>query len=137
MSQHPSRVTEASVQRAVLQCLELLGVDAWRQNVGVFRAEHKGKVRYIRCGLKGQADVMGILPGGRMLAIEVKRPGKGPTADQVAFMRRVNRLGGVAFWATSSDVVEDVLGSILGDPRLRVDVKPDGSMDLTDEELPR
>lgn len=57
--------------------------------------------------LKGVSDIVGILPGGRFLAIEVKRPGneRGVTLEQRAFIDRINKSGGLAFVATSiSDV---------------------------------
>lgn len=126
---------EAEVQRAILDTLRFLGVDCWRANTGAVAAEHKGRSRFVRFGVKGQSDILGILPGsGRFLAIEVKRPGNRPTADQVAFLMRVNDAGGIAFWATSARTVEHAIKALLLNPNLRVEVTADGSMDLTDEE---
>jgi hypothetical protein len=125
---------ERDVQKAILAILSLLGVDAWRQNVGTFMATSNGKTRRIKAGQKGQSDILGILPGGRFLAIECKRPGaKRPTDNQIAFMRRVNSNGGFAFWATSAFTVEHVIRAVLANPRLRIETDDDGRQDLTDE----
>ena len=47
---------------------------------------------------KGIADILGVYKG-RFLAIEVKRPGLKPTADQQAFIDNVNEAGGIGFVA--------------------------------------
>lgn len=84
------------------------GVHAWRNNTGVARTGG----RFIRYGIKGQADISGILRGGRRLEIEVKLPdGKHPvTEEQKSFGSMVNGLGGVWFVARS---VEEVVTKIL------------------------
>lgn len=93
---------ERGIQTAILKYLHLKGIWAWVTN-------RKGRLvngRWIPSQLpSGHSDVMGILPGGRVLMVEVKDVGKKPTADQLAFMERVNALGGVAFWADSVDTV--------------------------------
>jgi len=58
--------------------------------------EYKGKGRFIRFGPPGQSDILGVLPDGRILAIEVKKPGgKKPTFEQVLFLETIRRHGGV------------------------------------------
>ena len=125
---------EAEIQRAILATLKHLGVDCWRHNVGGFPVESGGTRRYVRAGEKGQSDILGLLPGGRFCAVEVKRPGNRPTADQIAFMQRINEAGGFAFWATSAQTVENVVRAALLNPTVRVVTADDGSQDLTDEE---
>ncbi len=44
---------------------------------------------------RGVSDLLGCLPGGKMLAIEVKRPGGKPTLDQIAVIDDVRRRGGL------------------------------------------
>jgi hypothetical protein len=63
-----------------------------------------GRVRSFR-GLRGVSDVLGVLPGGRFLAIECKGPTGRPSPEQVEFIERVRAAGGVAFVARS---LEDV-----------------------------
>lgn len=47
---------------------------------------------------KGMADLHGMLSGqsGRYFALEVKRPGEKPTAEQLAFLDEVRAGGGIA-----------------------------------------
>ena len=54
---------------------------------------------------KGYADLHGMLPGGRYFALEVKRPGETATDEQAAFIRAVQRGGGIAEVVTSFDEV--------------------------------
>lgn len=84
----------------VKQCLDLLalrGVFAWRQNQGAVSGEYKGKRRFIRfAGADGISDIIGVLPGGKMLAVECKMPGNKPTPEQLDFMQKVRHQGGIA-----------------------------------------
>lgn len=98
---------ERDILGAVLQYLNLHKNVAWatRFNVGAMYIEK----RYVSFGFKGLSDIIGQLKDGRMLAVEVKRPGKLPTADQEAFMRLVNSSGGLAFWADDVFDVEEKL----------------------------
>ncbi|GHT89395.1 hypothetical protein FACS1894137_18550 [Spirochaetia bacterium] len=47
-------------------------------------------------GLKGSSDILGILPGGRFLAIEVKAPGGRLSPEQKQFLAEIRELGGLA-----------------------------------------
>lgn len=65
---------------------------------------------------KGVSDILGVLPGGRFLAIEVKKqPGKKPTALQGRFIDCVNKAGGLAFVAVCVDDVAVALDYLRGD----------------------
>lgn len=65
--------------------------------------------------IKGISDILGILPDGRFLAIEVKIPNKGgqpkskPTDHQLWFLNEVNRNGGLGFVACSFDDIDSHL----------------------------
>jgi hypothetical protein len=133
---------EAAVLAACLKLLKLRRVPAWRNNSGMFPGFGAGgRKRPVRAGLgTGSADIVGILGGpflgdvpsaGRLLAVEIKRPGERPTAAQVAWLRAVNAAGGLAFWV--DDVAElarvlDIVGAgaRAGLP-LRVLIADDGS----------
>jgi hypothetical protein len=52
------------------------------------------------------SDILGCLPDGRFLAIEVKSDNGHATDEQAAFIADVIRHGGVAFVARSMDDVE-------------------------------
>jgi hypothetical protein len=84
---------ETAVVKAVLQYLQhVRGWVAWRSNSGALKAEN----RLVRFGTPGQADVLGVLPGGRLLAVECKRPGGKTTALQRAWLDMVASAGGLA-----------------------------------------
>src|SRR4051812_32716276 len=104
---------ETDLVRACLDWLALHRVLAWRMNntggfdpvKKVFRSFH---------GLKGVSDILGVLPRaaevggarltiGAFLAVETKRPGERPRADQEAFLASVRDRGGVGLCVHSLD----------------------------------
>jgi len=104
---------EADVLRAVLRVLELHPRVKWarRMNSGAGRIVRQGGVsQFIRFGFPGCPDVLGMLDGGRLLAVEVKRPSGRTTDEQAAFLRLVADHGGVALVARSADDVVAALG---------------------------
>ena len=101
--------TESQIQKSILEWLRWHKFFVWRNNSGMQVLPGKDKYYVVRQGIKGSSDIIGILPGGQFLAIEVKRPGNKPTPDQDAFMEKINTLGGVAFVAYSIDDVEKKL----------------------------
>ena len=102
-SKPPNRPLEAAVLKAVIRTLALHPRVSWahRMNVGAFRDGN----RYVRVGFVGCSDLLGQTTDGRFLAVEVKRPGGRPTTEQIEFLGRVQRAGGVAFVAWSVDDV--------------------------------
>jgi hypothetical protein len=77
----------------------LRGVSAWRSNTGAARFGD----RFVRFGVPGVADILGVLPpSGRLLAVEVKGPGGRVRPSQRAFLDNVEAAGGLAL------VVRDV-----------------------------
>lgn len=91
-------IPEAAVLDVVLKALRLHRKVAWcnRMNTGALK---DATGRPVHFGFVGLSDVIGQTVSGRFLAVEVKRAGKFPTPDQVAFLERVQRHGGVAFVA--------------------------------------
>jgi len=83
---------EGAVLSACLDYLALRGVLAWRNNTGAVRVED----RFLRFGRVGSSDILGVLNGGRLLAIECKAPGKKPTEEQQRFLDDVSMAGGLA-----------------------------------------
>jgi hypothetical protein len=63
----------------------------------------------MRFGKKGSSDILGILPGGRFLAIEVKAKGGRVSPEQRNFLEQVRGLGGVAIIAYSFKDIDEVL----------------------------
>lgn len=69
------------------------------EHCGKRPSSHRGAERY---GLApGASDLIGIGPGGRFTALEVKAPGKMPTPDQRRFLELVRSKGGFAGWCNS------------------------------------
>jgi hypothetical protein len=88
---------EQDLLKSCLRYLELRGFLCWRQNQGAIAGEYKGKRRFVKfTTAKGISDIIGILPGGRFLAVECKiRPNK-PTFDQECFLEQIRKAGGLA-----------------------------------------
>lgn len=97
-------MTEADVLRAVSDYLAARGFHVERRNTGAMAGEYKGKQRFIRFSKPGQADLYGWdKRSGRHIEVEVKAPGKGPTAAQYVWLSRCSDEGAIAFWADSVD----------------------------------
>lgn len=94
---------EHDIQQAILLALgQRRDLRLWRNNAGMAF----GKGRAVRFGVVGQADISGILTGGRRLELEVKAPGERPTEEQVRFGSMITRYGGV--WAVVRSVEEAI-----------------------------
>lgn len=101
---------EAQVQNQVLCYLSAKKIYHWRQNTGSFKVND----RYIRSGMKGISDILGILPDGRFLAIEVKRSKGGRVSpEQQAFLQAIKDNNGIALVINSLDQLIDELNKIL------------------------
>lgn len=98
---------ESEIQARIRLALgEEHDVTLWRNNVGVAEMwSSAGKSQRVQYGLcVGSSDLIGMLaPGGRLLALEIKKPGEKPTAEQVKFQRHVRQMGGFAAVVCSSD----------------------------------
>lgn len=92
---------ENDIQHDIMEYLLLRGFKVWRQNIG-----RTGGVNH---GAKGMSDIGGILPGGKYLAVEVKRQDGKLTVEQRVFLDTVRELGGLAVVARS---VADVVNAI-------------------------
>lgn len=113
---------EKDIQRVCLAWLKAAGVAAWRQNTGAthytdgsipaFGGSVAGKARRVAFGLRGAADITGILPGGRRLEIEIKRAGGRQTADQRAYQEMIERNGGVYLLAHSLKELQDAMSKL-------------------------
>lgn len=96
---------ESDIQKAILQALRLDKRVAWvaRFNSGTF----KDGDRYIRANTQpGLSDILGMLHGGILFAIEVKSATGSATDDQKIFLNLIETNGGKAGIARS---IEDAL----------------------------
>ncbi len=100
------KTTEASVLAGCLLLLNMRHILAWRNNSGALKDRTGRLVRY---GKVGSSDILGILDGGRFLAIECKAPGKKPTESQLAFLAAVEREGGLAVCVDSVAALAAIL----------------------------
>lgn len=123
----PHIVLEREIQKACLSWLQAKGIYAWRQNTaGVYDPIQKTFRTFH--GLRGVADILGIVPQdvlceledklqyerfGCLLAVEVKRPGKAPTNEQAAFLREINERGGIGICVHGIEELEAQLSPFL------------------------
>lgn len=92
-------MTEAEVTMQIIEASHMLGLVLERQNTG---GTHYGD-RYVSYGEPGDSDWRATLPGGRRFALEIKRPGKRPTPEQLAKLRELNAQGGVGLWTDDAE----------------------------------
>jgi hypothetical protein len=92
---------EPVLQRLILARLNTIdGVRAWRANTGAARM-NGGRV--VRFGIPGQADITGLLRGGRRLEVEVKGPTGRISPEQESFGELIVSLGGLYLVCRSLD----------------------------------
>jgi hypothetical protein len=96
---------ESQIQTKIIKQLQSKGVYVWRNNnggtwdpkmyggQGGYRASSQSK--------KGIADILGVLPGGIHLEIEVKSKVGKQSPDQAIHQKRIEALGGVYILARS------------------------------------
>lgn len=94
--------TEHEIQAQIIDRLNLVkGAFFWRQNSGLIHSQYKGEERFWRAGVKGIPDIMGVWDGVAV-GIEVKRPGKKQSQDQITFAARIREAGGIAIVCTDA-----------------------------------
>jgi hypothetical protein len=101
-------VKRQSPEKAVLkECLEYLrlrGIYAYRQNTGAAEYTDKaGKSRMVKYGKPGASDIVGVMPGGRFIAVECKAPAGRLSELQEEFLKDIERMGGLVVVAKSAD----------------------------------
>jgi len=109
---------ETSIKNQILDYLALRNIFCWLTNTqGNFNQKTKSYYKNPRL-LNGVSDIIGILPDGKLLAIEVKsnetKNKKGDFKNTLSeyqedFLKRVSALNGVAFMARSIDDVDKFL----------------------------
>ena len=101
--------TETELVKAILEALAAHGIWAWRNNTGGLKREKDdGSTAYVPFNQPGAPDILGVVPiNGKLLAIEVKRPGWKPTTAQWEWLLKAQQDGAVAFWT------DDLVGHVL------------------------
>ena len=106
-------MSENEIQNSILQFLKFKKIAAWRNNNGstydAKSGQHRRKNKWET--LHGSpVDILGVMPDGRFLAIEVKRDEKKkPSVGQLHFLEIIEKNGGIAFVAWSIDCVKKAL----------------------------
>lgn len=116
--------SESSIQRRIQMALSQAGCLIFRnETAGAYMGQviHKAgdqvtlaKARFLPAGLcKGSADLIGLAPGGRFLAVEVKTARGRTSPEQDKFLLAVNRAGGIGFVARSAEQAVELLNNAL------------------------
>lgn len=110
-------LSENDIQNGILEFLRFKKIVAWRNNNGAVYDEKSGTFRRKNKWEKihgDPVDILGVLPDGKFLAIEVKKDeNEKATPGQIKFMNRINKSGGVAFKAYSVRCVKVQLENYL------------------------
>jgi len=99
----PPAVPERAIQASIIAYLRCRNFYVQRLNSGGLRDEGG---RLVRMAAAGTPDVLAI-KDGQALFVEVKRPGKTPTARQVAMMDTLRGYGARCLIATSIADLQD------------------------------
>ena len=109
------RQPEAIIQNQIMSYLKFKGIFAWQnKSTGTYDAKAK---RFRKPGLwflRGTADILGCLPGGRILCIEVKTKRGTLTPEQKSFLQEIRLRGGLSVVARSVTDVELALKQYIG-----------------------
>lgn len=84
---------EGRIKAVCLRYLSKRGITAWNNPSGAVEVR---RGRWLHFGKKGSADILGCLPGGRFLAVEVKAPDGRLSGAQKKFLAEIGALGGLA-----------------------------------------
>lgn len=113
----PRSADETIFMRRILREVGSLEVArVWRNNVGAgIRASDDGSQHFMRFGLKGSADISGILLYGQRLEIECKSKTGSYTKDQKAFRAMIERYGGFFIDATDGKLTVEQIVKMVQD----------------------
>jgi penicillin-binding protein-related factor A (putative recombinase) len=119
---------EQGIQAAILALLRAYRIFCWKNNTAGIYVQSRNT--YIPSHAPGVADILGVLPGGRFLAVEVKSPKGRVSPHQQQFIDSINQAGGMAFVAHSIDEVQEHLHDYLRPHRERDSGDIDGTTKL-------
>ena len=97
---------EGRAKAAVLRYLERRGITAWNNPTGAVEVRPG---RWLHFGKKGSADILGCLPSGRFLAVEVKAPRGRLSPEQERFLAGISDQGGLAVVVKSWRELDKIL----------------------------
>lgn len=94
---------ESTIQKGIINWLLYHKCFIWRNNTGSYET---AAGHYVSYGLKGSPDIIGMLPNGRFLGVEVKTDTGKQTKEQKQFEERCKACGGIYIIARSIDDLE-------------------------------
>ena len=99
--------SEKQIENQILNWLGWKNIYAWKVKTTATYSKRLGRfLKPDKLYRTGISDIIGILPNGRLLAIEVKSLKGRPQENQVVFMNEIKARGGLAFIARSVEDVE-------------------------------
>ena len=107
----PVRLTqrESDLQRTILGYLDLKSIFHFRSNTGAIKfSRPDGKGRFVRFGVRGQADILCCIKG-QFVAIECKAEDGEQTLAQKEWQAGLERAGGFYILARKLEDVTEVL----------------------------
>jgi len=87
------KTPESRVLSSCLHYLQARRIFHWRNNTGAVQI---APGRFMRFGRKGSSDILGVLPGGRFLAVECKAKGGRLSPEQKKYIDEINEAGALA-----------------------------------------
>ena len=84
--------SEANILNEVMIALSQAGCLVWRNNTGVLKDANGRPIKFGLC--KGSADLIGVCPDGKFLAVECKTKTGRVRPEQETFIAAVKRAGG-------------------------------------------
>ena len=108
-------LSENEIQNSILEFLKYKKITAWRNNsTAVYDPTGKRFRSKSKWDRNGVSDILGVLPDGKFLAIEVKKNTQARTRpSQKEFINDISSQGGVAFVAFSLNCIKENLKEYL------------------------
>ena len=108
MKTQKPKVLEKVIENQIFHYLKKRGIFCWKNDsVGIFDPVKKiYRSNRNPNRIKGVSDILGILPNGRFLAIEVKAEKGRASPEQVEFLSQIERNGGIGILARSLSDIE-------------------------------
>lgn len=101
-------ISESEILSSIIKYLYLKGIFVTRMHTqGVW--DQNRKILRKNQSMKGVSDLIGLLPNGKFLAIEVKTEKGIVSSDQKAYLDSINKNNGIGIIARSLKDVEDFI----------------------------
>lgn len=104
-------MTHQEFVNKLLKHLSIAGCRVWANQTGVAQTLKTGHV--IRYGLKGSADITGIISGGKRIEIECKVGKDFLKPEQINFRKMIESLGGIYIVARNIDETVDEINNLI------------------------